>query len=260
MENQSILVDIEDHKAVISLNKPEVHNSLDEVVIHELHNAITELSGVDEVRSIVITGKGKSFCAGADLNWMKNIIDFSYEDNFSESLKLARLLYSIYTCPKPVIAMVNGPAIGGGAGLVCACDIAIAAEDSAFGFSEARLGLAPAVISPFVLSKIGMVHCRRLFLTGERISTQIAMEMGMINEAVPLEELRTEVERYVKMINACGPVALSTIKELLSNIENRNIESIQFLTAEIIAKLRTSPEGQEGMNSYLEKRKPSWIK
>ncbi|HEX9916745.1 MAG TPA: enoyl-CoA hydratase/isomerase family protein [candidate division Zixibacteria bacterium] len=257
---QTIIFKTEDAVANVILNRPEVHNAFNEVMIKELTEVFEKISKDEHIRVVVLTGKGKSFCAGADLNWMKKVISFSYEENFDDSFKLAQLFYLIYSLPKPTIAKVNGAAIGGGTGLVSVCDIVIASEEAKFSLSEVKLGLVPACISPYVIRRMGESRCREFFLTGERLSAERASKFGLVNEVVPSNDLDKAVDEKVKQLISSGPEALKCCKELLEKVPLMNLDLATSYTAEVIAKLRISDEGQEGMNAFLEKRKPKWSK
>jgi methylglutaconyl-CoA hydratase len=257
-EFETITCSFEDKIATITLNRPEVHNAFNEVMIAELTEVFKKISEDDEVRVVVLTGNGKSFSAGADLNWMKKMINFSYEQNLDDSLKLAELFYLMYSLPKPVIAKVNGAAIGGGTGLVAVCDIAIASEKAKLSLSEVKLGLVPACISPYVIRKVGEGRCREFFLTGERLTAKRAAELGLVNQAVPPEELDKAVQEKAAQLVSSGPDALAMCKELLKNVPGMEFERAKTYTADMIASMRIGDEGQEGMNAFLEKRKPKW--
>lgn len=242
----------------VHLNRPEVHNAFNEIMIAELTEFFSRISQDDAARVVVLTGSGESFCAGADLNWMKKMINFSYQQNLDDSLKLAELFYLMYSLPKPIIARVNGAAIGGGTGLVAVCDIAIAAEKARFSLSEVKLGLVPACISPYVIRKVGEGRCREFFLTGERLTAKRALELGLVNQVVPLEKLDKAVEEKVKQLISSGPKAIAMCKELLKNVPGMSFDEAKTYTADMIASMRIGDEGQEGMNAFLEKRKPKW--
>jgi methylglutaconyl-CoA hydratase len=227
-------------------------------MIHELIDVFDDLQSKPDIRVVVLTGKGKSFCAGADLNWMRKVKDYSYDDNLRESLELSEMLYKIYASPKPTIARVNGAAIGGGTGLVAVCDIAIAANGAKFSFSEVKIGLIPACISPYVVKKCGEGRCREFFLTGERMSAERALSAGLINQAATMEELDETVKGYVNQLLSSGPEAITRCKELLRSVPLMSYDEVKKYTAEVIAQIRISDEGQEGMNSFLQKRKPRW--
>lgn len=244
--------------ARVWLNRPDVRNALDGGTVAELRSLLFELGSDDGVRVIVLGGRGKAFCAGADLNWMKAMASFTRDDNLREAQSLADLFFTVYDSPKPVVARVHGAALGGGSGLVAACDIAIAAEGTVFGFTEVRLGLIPSVISPYVFPRIGESAARELFLTGERIDAARAAEIGLVRAAVPADELDARVDERVAHLLKAGPRSISEVKELIEEIAFRRVEDVQRYTVERIAELRTSPEGQEGMRAFLEKRKPEW--
>lgn len=257
-EYKTIEVERNNKIAKIYLNRPEVHNALNNFLINDLYDIFEKLNLEDDIRAIVLTGNGKSFCAGADLNWMKSVINYDYEQNYQESLKLAKLMYLIFTHSKPVIAGINGSAIGGGVGLMSVCDILIASENAKFGLSEVRLGLVPAAISPFVMSRIGEANARELFITGERIDAGKAKEIGLVNIVVPHSELYSAIDNKLSLILNNGPNAVKTVKEMIFKVTQVKFPEIQEYTAKLIADLRLSDEGQEGMNAFLEKRKPYW--
>lgn len=254
----TISYSIENKIARVLLNRPEVHNAFNEVMIAELTDTFTKIAKDESVRVVVLTGNGDSFCAGADLNWMKKMINFSYEQNFEDSLKLAELFYLMYSLSQPIIARVNGAAIGGGTGLVAVCDIAIASENAKFSLSEVKLGLVPACISPYVIRKVGEGRCREFFLTGERLTARRALELGLINQMVPLAELDQAVQEKANQLLSSGPKAIAMCKELLMNVPGMTFEKAKTYTAEMIASMRIGDEGQEGMSAFLEKRKPKW--
>ncbi len=256
---KTITVAIDGPVARVAFNRPDVHNAFDDVMIEELLSVYAELGRDDGVRVVVLTGNGESFCAGADLNWMRRVKDYSYDDNLKESLKLAELFYVIYSLSKPTIGRINGAAIGGGTGFVAVCDIAIGATTAKFSFSEVKIGVVPACISPYVVRRIGEGKTREFFLTGERLSAERALAAGLINQMVPKEELDTTVEDRVNQFLACGPKALATCKELLRRVPLMSFEEAKQYTAETIARLRISDEGQEGMAAFLEKRTPKWV-
>jgi len=257
---KTILYVKEDRVARISFNRPDVHNAFNSLTISELDDAIEKARADRSVRVVVLSGKGKSFCAGADINWLREIIHYTYEQNLEESLHLAEVLHKIYTLPKPIVAMVNGTTIGGGNGFLSACDIAVAAEDAIFGLSEVKIGLVPAAISPYVMRRIGEGKAREFFLTGRRISAQEALEIGLVNEVVPLERLEKKVEEIIALLLSSGPKAIASCKELIRKVPAMSFEEVKEYTAKVIANLRISEEGQEGMAAFLEKRKPKWVK
>jgi len=244
----------------LTLNRPQVHNAFNADMIRELALAFDEAKKDADVRLVVLTGAGESFCAGADLNWMREIIRYSYEQNLRESRELAELMHSIYALPKPTIARINGAVIGGGTGLFSACDIVIASDRARFGLSEVKIGLIPAAIGPYVIRRIGESAARELFLTGERFDAQRALEIGLVNKVVAHEALDEKVAEVVRLLLSSGPEAIARCKELLQKVPAMGLDEAKSYTAEMIAGLRVSPEGQEGMAAFLEKRKPKWIK
>lgn len=244
--------------ARIALNRPDIRNAFNDQMLADLREVFGAIRDDDGVRVVVLTGEGKAFCAGADVHWLKRVVDYTYEENYEDSLNLANMLHEVYTCPKPVIGRINGAAIGGGTGVVAVCDIAIASEDAVFAFTETKLGLTPAAISPYLLKRMGERNLREYFLTGERFSAARAAEMGLVNSVVPTDELDTAVNAKIELIVSGGPNALAASKELIREIGERLLADNGPYTAEIITKLRVSDEGQEGMKSFLEKRKPRW--
>ncbi len=255
---ETILFKIEKQVSYVILNRPEVHNAFNDKMIEELTQVFNEIENIKDIRVVVLKGEGKSFCAGADLNWMRRVKDYSYEENLKESLALADMLYKIYTCPKPTIAQVHGHAIGGGTGLVAVCDIAVATMDAKFSFSEVKLGLIPACISPYVVKKCGEGRCREFFLTGERMSAEKAFNAGLVNIVVPPDSLEKAINGLIELLLSSGPEAIRMCKELLRNVPGMTPEEYKKYTADVIAKMRISEEGQEGMIAFLEKRKPKW--
>ncbi len=257
---ETILAPIEGKVLRITLNRPQVHNAFNSAMIGELAEAFQAAGSDDDVRIVILTGAGESFCAGADLNWMREIIHYSYEQNLGESLQVAELMRAIYELPKPTIARVNGAVIGGGNGLLSACDIVVASDKARFGLSEVKIGLVPAAIGPYVIRRIGESAAHELFLTGERFDARRALEIGLVNKVVPHAALDDKVEELVRLLLSSGPEAIAKCKELLQRVPGMSLEEAKGYTAEMIARLRVSPEGQEGMASFLEKRKPRWAK
>jgi len=244
--------------ARVWLNRPEVRNAFDGRMVTELRSALFELGARDDVRVIVLGGRGPVFCAGADLGWMQSMAGFSREDNLREAQSMADLFFTVYDSDKPIVARVQGAALGGGGGLVAASDIAVAALGTSFGFTEVRLGLVPGVISPYVVAKIGESAARELFLTGERFEAVKAQEIGLVRAAVPEADLDRAVEGRVEELLQAGPRAIAEAKALIREVAFSRPEDVQEETVERIAEIRISPEGQEGMRAFLEKRKPSW--
>ena len=245
----------------IALNRPDVHNAFDDGLIAELTAALVEAGRDDAVRAVVLTGTGASFSAGADLNWMRGMAAASEDDNREDSLRLAALVRTLQFCPKPTLARVNGAAYGGGVGLVAACDIAIGAEGAKFGLTEVKLGLVPAVISPYVVAAIGVRQARRLFLTGEVFDAAEACRIGLLHRVVPADALDDAVEFALKLLAKAGPQAQREAKQLalrMGGIDERDAGRIDAENAELIARLRVSAEGQEGLGAFLDKRAPAW--
>lgn len=246
--------------ARVTFCRPKVHNAFNAILIHEMSDVFSKITNNDSIRVVLMTGEGKSFCAGADLNWMKAVVDQTFEENLAESNDLADLFYQIYTCPRPIVGRINGAAIGGGTGFVALCDIAIGAASAKFSFSEVKIGVVPACIGPYVIKKLGEGKARELFITGERMTAERACDVGLLNLTVPDEKLDEAVDSLVSSILSSGPNAVKMAKELISNVPLMTPEQFKPYTAEMIARLRLSDEGQEGMNAFLNKRKPSWTK
>lgn len=242
----------------IVLNRPETHNAFNPQLIQELQQAFQKFEENPQIRVVLLTGSGKSFCAGADLNWMKQMNQYSMEENIQDALKMAQLFRKIQMFPKPLIAQVNGTAMGGGLGLIAVCDAVIAQEKASFAFSEVRLGLIPAVISPYLLKKIGFSHSRRLMISGENFSTALAKEIHLIHEVCSLEELDSRAEALARKFLNNGPEAMAHIKRLLNRLDEVS-EKVMVETARAIAEQRVGVEGQEGIQALLEKRKPSFF-
>ena len=252
----SILVEKRGQVLVITLNRPEIGNAFNSELIKEL----TEVFGSveEEVRAIVLTGAGKVFCAGADLNWMKRMAEFTEEENYADAAAMDRMFHTIDVCPKPVVAKVNGAAIAGGMGFLGVSDVVVASKAAKFGFTEVNLGIIPAVVSPYVMSKIGYSQTRSLFLSAEIFSAEKAKEIGLVHEIVEPELLDTRLEERLKDLGKGGPSAQAICKEWLRGLTEMDIDSAREKSARLIAGLRVSPEGQEGMRAFLEKRKPTW--
>ena len=233
----------------MTLARPQRMNAFDAALIAELTEAFAD---VGDVRAVLLSGEGPSFCAGADVDWQRASIDLSYEENVEDALRLYRMLEAIDRCPAPVVARVQGYALGGGSGLIACTDIAIAAEDATFGFSEVKLGIIPAVISPFVLPRIGPGAGRRYFVTGERFDAGTALRIGLVHEVVPPPNLDQAVSRVLDELETAGPQAAREAKRLIRE-GPRDQE-----TTQIAARLRAGEEGQEGLRAFLERRRPSW--
>lgn len=252
----------EDQVLTITLNRPEVHNAFNDEMIKGLTVEFEKLNEKDnQVRVVVIEGEGKSFCAGADLNWMKKMKDYSKEDNYRDSVALSKLFHVINTCKLPVVAKVHGAVLGGGVGLVSACDYVVAQEQTTFGLTEIRLGLLPAVISPFVIAKIGESQARALFLTGERFDEQRALSMGLVHRVSLERYLAQDTQKVVESLLSAAPYAQSRAKELIATVtklSHQEYTQAQDYTCQLISEIRIGAEGQEGMSALLEKRKPQW--
>jgi len=251
---------MQDRIAVVTLQRPQVRNALNTQLIQELTDVFTELSTNDHLHGVVLTGDGSAFCAGADIQMMRESITLDEEQNISDALRVADMLHTINIFPCPVVARVNGDAVGGGIGMVAVCDIVIAAEKARFTFSEVKLGIAPAVVSPYVIRKIGETNARALFVTGERFSANRAHTLGLVHAVVPLEQLDDAVQNALNELLSSGPQAIRASKALALNVGSMDYDHARHYTAETIARLRVSEEGQEGLSAYLEKRKPRWLK
>jgi methylglutaconyl-CoA hydratase len=246
--------------ATVTIDRPALHNAFDDELIKDLIHCFRELDLNPSVRLVVLTGTGKSFCAGADLNWMKRMKDYSYEENLLDSQHLAELFTIINDFRTPTIARMNGQALGGGAGLIACCDYVIATDTATMGFTEVRLGLLPAVISPFVIAKIGESQARATFLSGTRFDTTKALRMGLIHQISSFDKLDEDLELIIKDFLAAAPKASVLAKELIATVvKKQSIKEARDYTCEMIAKVRSGSEGQEGMNAILEKRKASWL-
>ena len=258
MKFTTIRVERDGPVARVAFARPDVRNALNAEMIAEVTQAFSELSDDAGVRAVVLRGDGPAFSGGADINYMRAGLDLGEAENERDALRLSDMFAAIDRCAPPVIARVHGAALGGGSGIVAVCDIVIAADDSLFGFTEARLGIVPAVISPFVLRKIGRSHARALFVTGERFDAVRALRIGLVHEAVPAAELDAAVRRSVDAILACGPQATRVAKGIVRTVSMMSPEDARAWTARTIAQRRASDEGQEGLRAFLEKRKPAW--
>ncbi|MDZ7379882.1 MAG: enoyl-CoA hydratase-related protein [candidate division KSB1 bacterium] len=242
----------------VTIRRPEAHNALDEQVIAQLKNAFKSLHEDRKTRIVIMAGAGPSFSAGADLNWMRRAASYSEDENRRDAGELAAMLRAVAECPRPVIARVQGAALGAGAGLVAAADIVVAAESAQFGFTEVRLGLVPATVSPYVIDKIGPGRARQLFLTGERFHARHALEIGLVYRVVPDAQLDAAVQEVSAMLLAGGPSAQGACKQLIRHVAMAGSE-VDDYTSDVIARIRASEEGREGVMAFLEKRKPNWL-
>jgi methylglutaconyl-CoA hydratase len=256
---QTIETTTADSVLTIWLNRPDVHNAFDETMLRELTSC---LEAVDpEVLCVVLRGRGKSFCAGVDLNWMKAAPQNSYEQNYTESLLLSKCFLTIYNCPKPTVAIVHGVSLGGANGLLSACDLAFCTDDATFSLSEVKIGIVPACISPYVIKRVGEYGAKELMLTGKRIKGKEAEHFRLVNKSVPAEMMDATVNEVIAHLRTSGPKAMGQCKTLIHEVANNlSLMEAYDYTARMIADLRASDEGQEGMNAFLEKRKPNWVK
>jgi methylglutaconyl-CoA hydratase len=260
MNYQTLQVAIAAKVATVTLNRPEVRNAFNEATIAELALAFDELGRNELVRVVVLAANGPAFCAGADLNWMRKMARFSYAENQADALLLADMLRTIYLCPRPVVAKVQGDCYGGGMGLVAACDIAVASEAASFCLSEVKLGLIPATISPYVVKAMGENAARRYLLTAERFNALEAHRIGFVHEVVVPEALDASVAALAKALSANGPHAVREAKKLVRDVAGQPVtDALLADTANRIAEIRASDAGREGIASFLEKRKPTWL-
>ncbi|MFC3108440.1 enoyl-CoA hydratase/isomerase family protein [Undibacterium arcticum] len=260
MDYQTLEIQQEQRVATVWLNRPAVRNAFNQTTIAELTQAFRALGQDPEVRAIVLAARGPAFCAGADLNWMKQMADYTHDENRADAALLAEMLRTIYLCPKPVVAKIQGDCYAGGMGLVAACDIAVAAEEVNFCLSEVRLGLIPATISPYVIKAMGENAARRYFLTAERFDAQQAQRIGFVHAVVAPDALDAKVAEIVKALLSNSPNAVAEAKKLVREVGGMPLtEALIAATVEGIAQIRASDEGREGVRSFLEKRKPSWL-
>ncbi|MCI0507190.1 MAG: enoyl-CoA hydratase-related protein [Gammaproteobacteria bacterium] len=243
----------------IKLNRPEVHNAFEPDLIENLSIQLTFAADDDYVRAIVITGSGKTFSSGADINWMRSMIKYDHTTNSMDAMKMAQMLHKLYTLPKPTIALVNGSAYGGALGIIACCDIALANSNASFAFTEVKLGIVPAVVSPYVVSAIGHRNARRLFLTADNFNAGQALQMGLLHKVVEPDALDEALVHELDLLLGAGPSAQHECKRLLHKLTGI-ADDVSEYTAELIAQIRISEEGQEGLLAFLEKRKPSWFK
>ena len=254
-----LLVEKKGGIARITLNRPDVRNAFDDALISELKRTFDDIGGDPSVRAMVLGGNGPAFCAGADLNWMKRMAGYDFAANQRDAQALADMLATLDRMPKPTIARVHGPAFAGGTGLVAACDIAVGTPEAKFCFSEAKLGLSPATISPHVIRAIGERAARRYFLTAEVFDAEEAHRIGMLSLLVSSAEIDSEIDKLLTHLLAGGPEAMEKIKDLVRTVSSRPLDdALVAETAKRIAEIRVSPEGKEGIASFLDKRKPSW--
>jgi methylglutaconyl-CoA hydratase len=258
MTQITIQVVREDRVCRVALNRPETHNAFNAQLIAELTETFDSFKQDNELRAVVLRGEGKSFCAGADVNWMKASLELSEEENLQDALRMSDMFAAIDECPVPVICAVHGAALGGGMGLVSACDIVLSADDAKFGFTECRLGILPAVISRFVVPKVGSSWARRYFASAERFTAVDAMAMGLVHQIVAAETMEATISERLASILKSGPLATRAAKELIRGVLERTREENREYTARLISQIRISREGQEGLRAFLERREPQW--
>lgn len=242
----------------VTLNRPDVRNAFNEQVIDEITRWAAAVAADDQVRVAVLAGAGKAFCAGADLTWMSRMVSYTHDENVQDASAMAKMYASLDHLPIALVGRVHGAALGGGAGLVAVCDIVVAGEQATFGFTEVKVGIVPAVISPYVLTKVGMSATRELFLTGMRFDAARAKEIGLVHAVAQEAQLDACIGKYVSELLTAAPGAISTVKELLRKVWGRPVQDTMGITTDTIAARRVSEEGQEGMKAFLEKRKPNW--
>jgi methylglutaconyl-CoA hydratase len=243
----------------LTLNRPDVRNAFNEELIGALSDFAKSVPTDGSVRAIVLSGAGSVFCAGADVQWMAKMVDYSHEENLADARTAASMFLAMDSIPVPVIARVQGAALGGGAGLAAVCDVVVAAEDAIFGFTEVVLGILPAMISPYVVSKIGLSAARELCLNGARFTAARAKEIGLAHEVVTAERLDLAVDRHLQQFRKAAPSAIAATKRLLREVAGRKPADVMAITVDAIARQRVSPEGQDGLRAFLEKRPPKWL-
>ena len=259
-QQAELLVRVEDHVATVTLNRPDMRNAFNDVLIPQVTAAFEQLGRRDDVRCIVLAATGSAFCAGADLNWMRRMADYTHQQNLDDAAQLAAMLSAIHLCPKPTVARVQGDVYAGGTGLVAACDMAVTVDTAGYCLSEVRLGLIPATISPYVIRAMGARAAHRYFLTAERFSAAEALRIGFVHEVVSAEALDQTVAALVRNLVNAGPMAVRQCKQLLLDVAGHEITpALVQMTVEGIANIRVSPEGREGVQSFLQKRKPGWL-
>jgi methylglutaconyl-CoA hydratase len=259
-EYKTIEFEVKEDIGILWLNRPKIHNAFNEVMISEVLDIFTEVNKMDEIRVVMLRGRGKSFCAGADLNWMGGVAGYTYEQNYAESLNLSKCFYAIYTCAKPTMAVVHGAAIGGANGLLAACDFAYADDNTTFSLSEVKIGIVPACISPYVTKRVGEYGSKELMLTGKRFKGPEAEKHRLVNKSLPPELLEAHLDSVIRLLRTSGPKAMTHCKNLIYEISNKlTLDEAITYTAKMIAEIRASDEGQEGMDAFLNKRKPNWV-
>jgi methylglutaconyl-CoA hydratase len=257
---KTLTVDVRESVALVALARPEVHNAFDDRLIAELTRVLETLDSDASVRAVVLLGHGRSFCAGADLNWMKRMAGYGRAENLADATALAAMLKTLHRLSKPTIARVHGSVFGGGVGLVACCDIAFAAHDATFSLSETKLGLIPATIGPYVVEAMGARHARRYFLSAERFTAAEAFRIGLVHDICPLDELDGRINELLGALLVAGPRAQAEAKALIRAVAQQPIDDAVIAdTAARIARVRGSPEGKEGVAAFLEKRPAEWV-
>ncbi len=255
-----LIISVANHVGRITLNRPDVRNAFNDDVIAELTKAFHVMGANPDVRCIVLAAEGSAFCAGADLNWMRRMADYSYNENLEDAGKLATMLHTIAACPKPTIAAIQGDVYAGGTGLVAACDIAVAVDSAQFCVSEVKIGLAPATISPYLIRAMGVRAAQRYWLTADRFSASAAQAMGLVTEVVTADGLQATVEKLCKALCLASPDAVRATKRLIDAVVEKPItHELIAHTVKEIAVIRSSPQGKEGVQAFLQKRLPNWI-
>ena len=258
--SQALTIAVQDRIARITLSRPEVRNAFNDEVIQELKAAFESVGARDDVRAVVLAAAGPAFCAGADLNWMRRMADYTREENIADAGQLAAMLKAIHECPKPTIAAVQGDVFAGGMGLVAACDMAVSVRTATYCLSEVKLGLIPATISPYVIRAMGTRASHRYFLTAERFSAEEAHRIGFVHELVDAEALDAKVNELAQALVSASPAAVKACKQLVQDVAERPIDgALIAATVQGIAEIRASEQGREGVQSFLQKRKPAWL-
>ena len=257
MPERVVRVERDGSRARVIVDRPDVRNAFNAALIAALHETFLGLGSNPDVRSIVLSGEGKTFSGGADIGWMRDALALGEDENVEDAAAMAAMFRAIDRCPKPVIARVHGAALGGGCGLIAAADIAVAADDAFFGFPEVKLGLIPAVIAPYIIAKIGASHARALFLSGARFDAQRARAIGLVHDVVPADGLDTQIDAIVREFATAGPEAVAAAKALVAAVAQTS-DFIDAYTTRAIAQRRVSDEGQEGLRAFLERRSPLW--
>jgi methylglutaconyl-CoA hydratase len=255
-----LTVTLQAHRATVTLTRAELRNAFNDAVIAELTQVFTDLGQRDDVRAIVLAAEGPAFCAGADLNWMRRMADYDRAQNLEDAGALAEMMRVVYTCPKPTVARVQGDVYAGGVGLVACCDLAVSVDSAGYCLSEVKLGLIPATIGPYVVRAMGARAAHRYFLTAERFSAAEAHRIGLVHEVVPAAQLDAQVDAWVRALISAGPAAVQAGKRLVQDVAGREIDAALIArTVAVIADIRASTEGKEGVQAFLQKRKPNWL-